>query len=534
MDEYTRNPGEKDAAEAAPETPETAQGCCGAGACPGCGASDAPACGGCAGCAQAAEEDIAQEATVQPEDAPAETDGVNTTVVVDVRFRNNAKSYFFDPGELTLKPGDHVIMDTSRGVEYGVCAAGNHAVPTKELVPPLRKILRLATAQDERVNSDNLEKEKRAFVVCLQKIEDHHLEMQLVSAECAFDGSKILFFFTADGRVDFRELVKDLASVFRTRIELRQIGVRDKAKMVGGLGVCGRPFCCREFLDDFQPVSIKMAKTQNLSLNPTKISGVCGRLMCCLKYEQDAYEDLLRTAPKNESFVDTPDGRGTVTEVNLLRQSVKVRMEDHPETIGSYKNEEICVLRSGKARKNDPPIPKDLAPISSRPRPVRKPVEEFEPLPEVIYPDDVAVVERAPQAESAEPQAEPAAEGEKAAPANRNRRRRNRGRGAKPAVEGGAEPAQGKSAAESKAPQGEKPRQQGQRPKGDRRPKPPQERKEPREPKEPREAKAAPAAQNAEKGEAGGANGAQPHRRRRYRGHRGNGGPQGGAPKAEG
>ena len=528
MDEYTRKPDEKDAAESAPETPEAVQGCC--------GAADAPACGGCAGCAQAAEEDIAQEATVPPEDAPAGTDAADTTEVVDVRFRNNAKSYFFDPDGLSLKPGDHVIMDTSRGVEYGVCAAGNHAVPTKEIVPPLRKILRLATAQDERVNSDNLEKEKRAFGVCLQKIEDHHLEMQLVSAECAFDGSKILFFFTADGRVDFRELVKDLASVFRTRIELRQIGVRDKAKMVGGLGVCGRPFCCREFLDDFQPVSIKMAKTQNLSLNPTKISGVCGRLMCCLKYEQDAYEDLLRTAPKNESFVDTPDGRGTVTEVNLLRQSVKVRMEDHPETIGSYKNEEICVLRSGKARKNDPPIPKDLAPISSRPRPVRKPVEEFEPLPEVIYPDDVAVVERAPQTESAEPQAEPSAEGEKAASANRSRRRRNRGRGAKPAGEGAAEPAQEKSPAEGKAPQGDKPRQQGQRPKGDRRPKAPQERKEPKEPREPkapREPKSS-AAQGAAEGEAGGANGAQPHRRRRYRGHRGNGAPQGGAPKAEG
>ena len=546
MDEYTVNPGEKDTAETVPAAPETAQGCCGAGACPGCGASDAPACGGCGGCAQSAEEDIAQEATPQPEDAPAVTGTLKTTTVVDVRFRNNAKSYFFDPGELTLKAGDHVIMDTSRGVEYGVCAVGNHAVPTREIVPPLRKILRLATAQDERVNSDNLEKEKRAFGVCLQKIEDHHLEMQLVSAECAFDGSKILFFFTADGRVDFRELVKDLASVFRTRIELRQIGVRDKAKMVGGLGVCGRPFCCREFLDDFQPVSIKMAKTQNLSLNPTKISGVCGRLMCCLKYEQDAYEDLLRTAPKNESFVDTPDGRGTVTEVNLLRQSVKVRMEDHPETIGSYKNDEICVLRNGKARKNDPPIPKDLAPISSRPRPVRKPIDEFEPLPEVIYPDDVAVVERAPQPEAAQAQAEPAAEGEKAASANKNRRRRGRGRGAKPAGEGGAEPAQeravqekaapeGKAPQKPKTPQGDKPRQPGQRPKGDRRPKAPQERKEPREPREPREPKA-PTAQNAERSEAGGANGAQPHRRRRYRGHRGNGGngaPQGGAPKAE-
>ena len=254
--------------------------------------------------------------------------------------------------------------------------------------------------------------------------------MQLVSAECAFDGSKILFFFTAEGRVDFRELVKDLASVFRTRIELRQIGVRDKAKMVGGLGVCGRPFCCKEFLDDFQPVSIKMAKTQNLSLNPTKISGTCGRLMCCLKYEQEAYEDLLKTAPKNESFVDTPDGRGTVTEVNLLRQCVKVRMEEHPETIGSYANSDIYVIRSGKARKNDPSIPKDLAPISSKPRPHRKTMEEdkFEALPELIFNSDKVDPTAPGEAEAAS--AEQPAE-KTGAP----RRRRRRG-GKKPFGEG--------------------------------------------------------------------------------------------------
>ena len=208
--------------------------------------------------------------------------------------------------------------------------------------------------------------------VCQQKISDLGLEMQLVSAEYAFDGSKVLFFFTADGRVDFRELVKSLASVLRTRIELRQIGVRDKAKMVGGLGICGRPFCCRQFLDDFQPVSIKMAKTQNLSLNPTKISGTCGRLMCCLNYEQETYEELLKTSPKNESFVDTPDGRGTVTEVNLLKQCVRVRLEQQPDTIVCHHNCDICVLRNGKARKTDPPIPDDLAPISGNPQKCRK------------------------------------------------------------------------------------------------------------------------------------------------------------------
>ena len=252
--------------------------------------------------------------------------GQQTVEVVDIQFRPGQKVYYFDPAGLALKAGDHVIMDTARGPEFGYCAGGNHKIPEREVVTPLRSVLRLATAQDERIAEENRQREKRAFDICLQKIAEHQLDMQLVSAEYAFDGSKILFFFTADERVDFRELVKNLASVFHTRIELRQIGVRDKAKMVGGLGICGRPFCCASFLDDFQPVSIKMAKTQNLSLNPTKISGTCGRLMCCLKYEQDAYEDLLRTSPKAESFVDTPEGRGTVVEVDLLRQRVKVRM----------------------------------------------------------------------------------------------------------------------------------------------------------------------------------------------------------------
>ncbi len=309
----------------------------------------------------------------QPEELAPQT----PVEVVDVQFRPGQKVYFFDPDGFTVHPGDHLIIDTSRGPEYGICANGNHMVAGKEVVAPLRKVIRFATEADEKQVTEMRQKEKRAFHVCQQRILDHKLDMQLVSAEYSFDGSKILFFFTADERVDFRELVKNLASTFHTRIELRQIGVRDKAKMVGGLGICGRPFCCAQFLDDFQPVSIKMAKTQNLSLNPTKISGTCGRLMCCLKYEQEAYEDLIRTAPKAESFVDTPDGRGTVVDVNLLRQSVKVRMEDSPETCNSYSNCDICVLRSGKARKNDPPIPADLAPISgSGKRPVQKPKEE--------------------------------------------------------------------------------------------------------------------------------------------------------------
>ena len=304
--------------------------------------------------------------------------------VVDIQFRPGQKIYFFDPDGAAYAPGDHVIIDTARGAEFGICAGGNHRIPPKEVVAPLRKVLRKTTPQDEKTVAENQAKEKRAYEVCMQKIADHGLDMQLVSAEVAFDGSKILFYFTADERVDFRELVKNLASVFHTRIELRQIGVRDKAKMVGGLGICGRPFCCASFLDDFQPVSIKMAKTQNLSLNPTKISGTCGRLMCCLKYEQDAYEDLIRTSPKLDSFVDTPEGRGTVTEVDLLRQRVKVRMEDNSDTISTFANADIAVLRSGKAKKNDPPIPADLAPISGGGKRARKEPEEEKPMLEPI------------------------------------------------------------------------------------------------------------------------------------------------------
>ena len=300
--------------------------------------------------------------------------------VVDIQFRQGQKVYYFDPAGHTVKTGDHVIIDTARGPEYGICAGGNHKIRSKDVVAPLRGVLRIATPEDEKIVARNRAEEKRAYEVCLQKIADHNLDMQLVSAEYAFDGSKILFFFTADERVDFRELVKNLASVFHTRIELRQIGVRDKAKMVGGLGICGRPFCCASFLDDFQPVSIKMAKTQNLSLNPTKISGTCGRLMCCLKYEQEAYEDLLRHAPKAESFVDTPEGRGTVIEVDLLRQRVKVRMEDSPEIISIFSNNDIAILRSGKAKKSDPPIPADLAPISGSGKRVRREENTEEPV----------------------------------------------------------------------------------------------------------------------------------------------------------
>ena len=342
--------------------------------------------------------------------------------VVDIQFRPGQKVYYFDPDGVRFAAGDHVIIDTARGAEYGICAAGNHTIPPKEVVAPLRKVIRRANAQDEKTNAENRAKEKKAYDVCMQKITEHNLDMQLVSAEVAFDGSKILFYFTADERVDFRELVKNLAGVFHTRIELRQIGVRDKAKMVGGLGICGRPFCCASFLDDFQPVSIKMAKTQNLSLNPTKISGTCGRLMCCLKYEQDAYEDLIRTSPKLESFVDTPEGRGTVVELDLLRQRVKVRMEETPETISVFANADIAVLRSGKAKKNDPPIPADLAPISGSGKRVRKEWSEDKLLLEPIrfrYSTEKVVEE--PVAEANE---EPSTENSESKSSRSRRRRR--------------------------------------------------------------------------------------------------------------
>ena len=314
----------------------------------------------------------------------------------------------------------HVVMDTARGPEFGYCTAGNHRIPTKDVVAPLRPVLRIATEADERIAEENRAKEKKAAIFCAEKILEHQLDMQLVSAECSFDGSKILFFFTADERVDFRELVKNLASVFHTRIELRQIGVRDKAKMVGGLGICGRPFCCASFLDDFQPVSIKMAKTQNLSLNPTKISGTCGRLMCCLKYEQDAYEDLIRTSPKLDSFVDTPEGRGTVVDIDLLRQRVKVRMEDEPETIGTFANADIAILRSGKAKKNDPPIPDDLAPISGAGKRMKKKVEEESEKP-FLDPIRFRYSEETVVEETAQTEEETVAE-----PKENKRRRRNK------------------------------------------------------------------------------------------------------------
>ena len=360
-----------------------------------------------------------------------------TFEVVDIQFRPGQKVYFFDPAGFALKTGDHVIIDTARGPEFGYVTAGNHKVSRRDIVAPLRPVLRIADSQDEKTAAENQEKERKAFAVCMEKIAEQGLDMQLVSAECAFDGSRILFFFTADERVDFRELVKSLAGIFHTRIELRQIGVRDKAKMVGGLGICGRPFCCASFLDDFQPVSIKMAKTQNLSLNPTKISGTCGRLMCCLKYEQDAYEDLLRTAPKTESFVDTPEGRGTVVEVDLLRQRVKVKLEEHPDSIHTFANADIAVFRNGKAKKSDAPVPDDWAPISgSGKRQKKTESEEDAPL----------VLESIRLRYSEETIADEVSHGEVEQKEQPQRSRRRRPRGEKPAPGANVQPKEQKPA----------------------------------------------------------------------------------------
>ncbi len=269
--------------------------------------------------------------------------------VIGVRFKEVGKVYYFDPDGHTLSKDDKVIVETARGVECGTVATGNHEVPEEEIVKPLKKLLRVADENDLKKVEENKEKEKSALEICEKKIEKHNLDMKLVDIEYTFDGSKIIFYFTADGRVDFRELVKDLASVFHTRIELRQIGVRDESKMLGGLGICGRPFCCRTFLGDFQPVTVKMAKEQGLSLNPTKISGTCGRLMCCLKYEQDAYDHLLRITPKIGAIVDTPEGRGKVVDVNLLRGTLKVQLDRREDAApATYSRNDVKLIKDKK------------------------------------------------------------------------------------------------------------------------------------------------------------------------------------------
>ncbi len=274
--------------------------------------------------------------------------------VVGVRFKSVGKIYYFDPENIEIKKGDSVIVETSRGVEFGSVVLANKEISEDEIVSPLKKVLRKATDDDIKVMLDNKEKEKQAFEKCVKKIEEHELAMKLVDVEYTFDHNKILFYFTADGRIDFRELVRDLASLFKTRIELRQIGVRDEAKMLGGIGVCGRPLCCSLYLGEFEPVSIKMAKEQSLSLNPTKISGTCGRLMCCLKNEQEAYEDLIRRTPHAGSVVKTPDGKGTVVSANLLKSLVNVSLDiDGEKEIKEYKLSDIKILKKVNVKIDD-------------------------------------------------------------------------------------------------------------------------------------------------------------------------------------
>lgn len=273
--------------------------------------------------------------------------------VVGVRFKKAGKVYYFDPDQFNIEAGANVIVETARGIEFGEAVIPIREVADEEIVAPLKKVMRMATEEDTKHASENSKKEKEAFATCLQKIRDHNLDMKLIDVEYTFDNNKILFYFTADGRVDFRELVKDLAAVFKTRIELRQIGVRDESKMMGGIGVCGRVLCCSSYLGEFQPVSIKMAKEQGLSLNPTKISGTCGRLMCCLKYEQDAYEQIIKKAPKTGAIVETPDGQGVVVETYLIKEVVKVRLDKGNETdLQAYKIDEIRVIKDVSVRED--------------------------------------------------------------------------------------------------------------------------------------------------------------------------------------
>ncbi len=338
------------------------------------------------------------------------------TDVVSVKFKGRGKTYFFDPNGVDCHDGQQVVVETSKGLELAECVQGPHTVMDERIVPPLRPIVRVATADDLRIAELCKQREKEAFGICEQKIAAHGLDMKLVDVECNFEGNKILFFFTSDGRVDFRELVKDLASIFRARIELRQIGVRDEAKMLGGLGICGRPFCCHAFLDDFEPVSTKMAKTQSLSLNPTKISGSCGRLMCCLRYEQEAYEELVKTVPKNGAFVQTPCGYGNVCQVNLLRQKVKVKLDGADEAPKAFDADEVAAIPGGRPKPGEP-LP-DILVIKD------KTVEEAPAEPEwkmpPIFAEDTAAEET------------PAPESEGGEQKKKSSRSRNRSRGKKP------------------------------------------------------------------------------------------------------
>ena len=364
--------------------------------------------------------------------------------VIGVRFKKAGKVYYFDPDGIWPRPGDNVIVETARGVEFGEVVTGSRTVNDAQIVSPLTKVIRVATEEDVRRAENNERREKEAFQICQERIARHKLDMKLVSVEFTFDNNKIIFYFTANGRVDFRDLVKDLASVFKIRIELRQIGVRDEAKMLGGLGSCGRPICCGAFLGDFQPVSIKMAKEQNLSLNPTKISGQCGRLMCCLKYEQDNYEQVLKRVPRVGRDVVTPDGVGVISEINCIKEKVKVRIrvDDDSFDVREYDIDEV--RRPG---------PEDAAAIREMPRPEKHPRRsrpQPEPAPEAAEGEENAEDSRrrryphqkAPKNMSTDQFLEKLSQSGGTMPAAAREHRRRRGKGGpRPAGEGETPPA---------------------------------------------------------------------------------------------
>lgn len=395
------------------------------------------------------------------------------TEVISVRFKNRGKSYFFAPNGKSVKTGEQVIVETSKGLEIADCSCGNHMVEDNAVVQPLRPVVRIATKDDLRVAEINKQREKEAYGICQKKIAEHGLDMKLVDVECNFEGNKTIFFFTSDGRVDFRELVKDLAGIFRNRIELRQIGVRDEAKMLGGLGICGRPFCCSKFLNDFQPVSTKMAKMQSMSLNPSKISGSCGRLMCCLRYEQEAYEELVKNVPKQGAFVETPTGYGIVTQVNLLRQLVKVKLDGEGEdTMRTYRAVEVATVPGGR--------PKDGEPLPSVLKYVPAPEPEEEPEDEWAIPEMIV--------------SEPTEEKPENAKKNRNRRNRRGGKnrskpeGDKPAAQSkpkaDEEKQQVKAKPKNKRSGGNKPHTGSDKPKTGKTPAQPRPQQKPAETKE--------------------------------------------------
>ena len=372
--------------------------------------------------------------------------------VIGVRFKKAGKVYYFDPDGIWPRPGDNVIVETARGVEFGEVVTGARTVSDAQIVTPLKKVIRVASEEDIRRAENNERREKEAFQICQERIARHKLDMKLVSVEFTFDNNKIIFYFTANGRVDFRDLVKDLASVFKIRIELRQIGVRDEAKMLGGLGSCGRQICCGAFLGDFQPVSIKMAKEQNLSLNPTKISGQCGRLMCCLKYEQDNYEQVLKRVPRVGRDVVTPDGVGVISEINCIKEKVKVRIrvDDDSFDVREYDIDEV--RRPG---------PEDAAAIREMPRPERHPRRsrpQPEPAPQEAEGEESAEEnkrkryphQKAPKNMSTDQFLEKLSQSGGTMPVAAKEHRRRRGRGPKPA---GDQPQEAANAPE--APQGE-------------------------------------------------------------------------------